>query len=203
MSTVPTLRGLLVWADEVPHAAAWNMAADAALLGQVDAPVLRVYRWAAPAVSVGFFTPLAPVIKVFPDREVVRRPTGGGVVLHGEDLTYSLVLPEWHPLRSARAGECYLAVHRALAAWLGGEVAACAGGGSASSACFAAPVTGDVLLGGRKIAGAAQRRTRFGLLHQGSIVAPGIRPGMYEELADALSEEWTRWSPGESFLVCV
>ncbi|MGA3171513.1 MAG: hypothetical protein ABSE62_10915 [Chthoniobacteraceae bacterium] len=145
------------------------MAIDEALLAAIDRPVLRVYRWARPAVSFGYFERWEPVRAAHPDREPVRRWTGGGVVLHGEDLTYSVLVP--------RAGgvpaDSYASVHGALCAALSDAgIPACAASSSApriSQSCFENPVLHDVMASGKKVAGAAQRRTRLGLLHQGSI----------------------------------
>ena len=58
-----------------------------------------------------------------------------------------------------------------------------------SDACFANPVRDDVMLLGRKIAGAAQRRTRGGFLHQGSIQLPGLDESFRERFAAALAPE--------------
>ena len=41
--------------DPEPHDAALNMAIDEALLQTASLPLLRVYRWSRPAVSVGYF----------------------------------------------------------------------------------------------------------------------------------------------------
>ncbi len=70
-----------------------NMAVDEALLREVRAPVLRLYEWSVPAVSLGYFQPAA----LAGDRPFVRRYTGGGLVDHAHDLTYTLVLPRAHP----------------------------------------------------------------------------------------------------------
>jgi lipoate-protein ligase A len=61
--------------------------------------------------------------------------------------------------------------------------------------CFANPVRADVMIDGRKIAGAAQRRTRGGLLHQGSIQHVDLGNGLAERFASKLSERC-----GEKFL---
>ncbi len=159
--------------DLPPHPAAMNMAIDEALLGILRRPVLRAYRWARPAVSFGYFQEWAPVLAAWPGRDAVRRWTGGGVVPHGEDWTYSLLLPRGSAGRGANAAETYAAVHGALCGALrdaGIDAAPAASAGpKVSQACFENPVRHDVLAAGRKIAGAAQRRTRAGLLHQGSI----------------------------------
>ena len=63
----------------------------------IERPLLRVYRWERPAVSFGYFERWEPVREKYPEREAVRRWTGGGVVLHGEDFTYSMLIPRASP----------------------------------------------------------------------------------------------------------
>ena len=165
--------------DEIPRSAPLNMALDEVLLGETSEPLLRIYRWRCPAVSFGYFGKLAPVVAAWPGREIVRRMTGGGIVPHGTDLTYSLIVPEGHSFAAHSPREVYRAVHEAIGVWLGaaGETAALAmapaGGGT--GVCFESPAEFDLLARGRKIAGAALRRTRHGLLLQGSIQElPGL-----------------------------
>lgn len=168
----PWLSELFFFDDLVPHGAPLNMAIDEALLGGIPGPVLRVYRWERPAVSFGYFERWAPIRLAHPDREPVRRWTGGGIVLHGEDLTYSLLIPSAAGLGRPPV-DTYALIHGALCAALAdaGIPAATASVSveKISEACFENPVRHDVLVGGKKVAGAAQRRTRAGLIHQGSI----------------------------------
>ena len=140
----------------------------------LDAPVLRLYRWPPDTASFGYsarWDMVRPTLA--PDlSEIVRRWTGGGVVPHGDDLTYTLFLPpsagHW-----GRSLEVYLQVHSALAAALGeaGAEAYLAGEGIGppGSPCFVRPARHDVMVGPRKVAGAGQRRTVQGILHQGSL----------------------------------
>ena len=171
--------------DLTPHDAAFNMALDEALLEEVgETAILRVYGWARPAVSLGCFERFAPVKEAYPDREWVRRWTGGGVVEHGDDLTYSLIAARESPLGAMRPMEAYREIHRAIGG-AGAELAG-ADGPKVSQACFENPVRHDLLAAGRKAAGAAQRRTRRGFLHQGS-VRVDLLPLTAESLAAALS----------------
>ena len=176
--------------DPEPHAAALNMAIDEVLLRTARGPLLRVYRWARPAVSFGYFVKHAEVVSAWPARELVRRWTGGGVVPHGEDVTYTLVVPVACPFFKVRPAESYRAIHEILAALLardGAPVAlAPAPGAKVSDACFENAARHDVLAGSRKIAGAAQRRTRDGLLHQGSVQVASRT--FAERLAAALAD---------------
>jgi lipoyl(octanoyl) transferase len=148
--------------------AATNMATDEVLLrtaAQRNRPLLRVYSWLKPAISIGYF-------QKFPqsDREVVRRPTGGGLVYHGEDTTFTVVAPPGHPLHRMRTADAYCAIHEAVARVTGAELQQ-TGKAQGQYECFQKPVAGDVMVEGRKLAGGAQRRNRGGMLHQGSIAA--------------------------------
>lgn len=182
----------LLDARSAPGEAAWNMAADEALLATVTTPVLRIYRWVRPAFSFGYFLPVADAQAAAGEREIVRRWTGGGMVPHGDDFTWSLIVPAGEPAARMRPAASYAAIHSALAQALLGagirieqvpaDAAAPAGG-----LCFTAPAPGDLLIGGRKIAGAGQRRTRLGLLHQGSVCGPPLPDDFPQRLADSLA----------------
>lgn len=149
-----------------------NMAIDEALLRHVREPVLRLYEWSVPAVSLGYFQAAG----LAGERPFVRRYTGGGLVDHAHDVTYTLVLPRAHPWMEMSAPESYCHIHRGVQAAL----AACgimseltpAAHEVESHACFAKPVKFDIVAPSGKLSGAAQRRTREGLLHQGSILLP-------------------------------
>jgi lipoate-protein ligase A len=164
---------LVVYEDRAPAGAALNMAIDEALLDHSTSPTIRFYGWLRPAVSFGYFADFAQVERATPAQELVRRWTGGGSVPHGEDLTYSIMIPASEPTASLGPPALYTEVHEAVRAALvpEGWEAMFAPGATPkiSGACFANPVRNDLLIDGRKIAGAAQRRTRRGILHQGSI----------------------------------
>lgn len=185
---------LAVTVDPVPRDAAFNMAADEVLLaGAGSAPLLRLYRWEQPAISFGYFFRFAAARAAFPDREMVRRWTGGGLVEHSDDFTYSLLVPAEEPLARLAARDAYGEIHLAIAQALrragletGPLELSHAPAGPAGGACFANPAPRDLLAGNRKIAGAAQRRTRGGLLHQGSVLLPSAPPGWREKLGEAL-----------------
>ena len=183
---------LAVFHDDTPHSAAMNMAIDEALLQSATRPALRFYRWRTPALSFGYFGRFADVAGEGNERDLVRRWTGGGIVLHGEDLTYSLVLPGAQRLASRAV---YSHVHRAIQTALPRAMnvaLATQASLKVSEACFANPVEADVLFEGRKIAGAAQRRTRAGLLHQGSIQHADLPRDFAEDFAAALCPDFRR-----------
>ena len=156
--------------DREPHPAALNMALDEVLLGGAKEVLLRYYRWARPAVSFGYFGDAEEVQRNWTGRDLVRRWTGGGTVPHGDDFTYSLIVPRGADVGAMSAADSYRRVHEAVArACSGAAVLTQQAGPRVSSACFENPAVSDVLINGRKAAGAAQRRTAWGLLHQGSV----------------------------------
>lgn len=174
--------------------AATNMATDFLLLQHYPAPAharFRHYGWTRPAVTFGYSQPVAWVrAQLGADGaalELCRRPSGGGVVDHRDDWTYALVIPPRHPLSDARAITSYEAVHRTLAGCLQalGCAAtvkeACAPEAETTAAgpagvCFQRAECFDVVHAttGAKLAGAAQKRAKRGLLFQGSIARAAV-----------------------------
>ena len=162
-------------------AAAFNMALDAALLENVSRlgqPVLRFYGWTQPAATFGYFQKFSEVERATRLRPLIRRPTGGGIVPHDADWTYSFAVPpnhEWHLLK---AEESYRRIHDWLRLAFAElkietELAACCQQ-SLPGQCFAGHEKFDLLWRGKKIAGAAQRRNKSGLLIQGSMHPPAV-----------------------------
>ena len=187
---------LLVHDDRGAASAALNMAIDEALLEQATLPILRFYSWERPSLSFGYFGKFAEIAVEEEKRDLVRRWTGGGSVLHGEDLTYALVTPATDRVSTLGPAAIYAQLHGAIrdALRLEGREAELANAAAPkiSGACFANPVRDDVLLSGRKIAGAAQRRTRGGFLHQGSIQISDMSDTFRARFAEALSEKIER-----------
>src|SRR5690606_34991168 len=104
--------------------AAENMATDFMLLQRypVAAVRLRHYDWHRPAFTFGYSQKIAFVRTQMPADEPIelcRRPTGGGVVDHHDDWTYSLVIPRGHPLEELPATQSYRLIHESLAVALG------------------------------------------------------------------------------------
>jgi lipoyl(octanoyl) transferase len=183
---------LIIYHDHAGHSAAMNMAIDEALLEYAIDPVIRFYAWRSPALSFGYFRRFADVASYAGERDLIRRWTGGGIVFHGTDLTYSIVIPVRDAVFAESSMSIYEKIHRALcdvlveaghAALLGTET----GVNNPGYNCFANPVRADVIVDGGKIAGAAQRRTRRGLLQQGSIQGVDISKGLAQRFAQTLS----------------
>jgi lipoate-protein ligase A len=172
-----------------------NMAIDAALL--VSMPVglaaFRHYGWLGPAVTFGYAQHYNKVVSrlasdhvpVEPAQDsatLIRRMTGGGIVDHRNDWTYALILHSSIPAASSPATDLYAQIHDAISQSLAkigidSRLAPCPRhceelpiASDIPSHCFATPAANDVLHpGGKKIAGAAMKRSRHGLLIQGSI----------------------------------
>lgn len=167
--------------------AAENMATDFLLLQrypEAGEPRFRHYGWRSPSFTFGYAQKVAAVRAQLPPGEsfdLCRRPTGGGVVDHREDWTYALVIPRGHPLEELRATNSYRAVHEALAGALRAQgvpavtkTAAPDPEDEPAGVCFQRAEIYDVVheSSGAKIAGAAQKRNKHGLLFQGSIWRP-------------------------------
>ncbi|MFP6874397.1 MAG: hypothetical protein VCA55_12925 [Verrucomicrobiales bacterium] len=171
-----------------------NMALDEILLRECSLPWLRCYGWSRQTLSIGYFTPVNSV--EFGNVPWIRRWTGGGAVHHGgtRDATYAFGIPRGDPASSVRSSSAYKYIHQSVQRALLGIGIACrlADGYKytvAGTACFENPVISDVITchGGLKIAGGAQRRSRYGLLHQGSIQDVLIPADFGFMLANSLS----------------
>jgi lipoyl(octanoyl) transferase len=188
------LEALHVYRDREPQSAALNMAVDEALLEDTATPILRFYRWRLPSLSFGYFGLYAEVADQSEEREIVRRWTGGGIVPHGDDVTYSVIIPSSHPLFVKSSSEIYAALHDAIRGALDANgvraTLANTAAPKVSEDCFANAVRADVMSNGQKIAGAAHRRSRAGLLHQGSIQQPDLPERFRSDLAQALCERY-------------
>src|SRR4051812_20567907 len=161
------------------RAAAENMAVDDVLhemAPSMERPILRFYGWDVPAATFGYSQRFQDVAQMTSLRPLVRRPTGGGLVPHDRDWTYSLIFPPIAPWYSLKAVENYRRVHLWVqAAFERLQLSTALASQSHKEApgqCFAGAEQFDVLWRDRKIAGAAQRRNRNGLLIQGSIQPP-------------------------------
>jgi lipoate-protein ligase A len=166
-----------------PGAAPFNMALDEALLEampRLQQPGLRFYGWTERAATFGYFQHYAEVERATLLRPLIRRPTGGGIVPHDADWTYSLAFPPGHEWHSVKAEESYRRIHdwlRLAFAELNieTELAPCCKK-TLPGQCFVGHEKSDLLWHGKKIAGAAQRRNKLGLLIQGSVQPPPGSP---------------------------
>ncbi|MEO6002818.1 MAG: lipoate--protein ligase family protein [Opitutus sp.] len=192
--------------------AAENMAVDFLLLQHYPRPQqprFRHYGWRNAAFTFGYSQKIEFVRAALPAGEVFdvcRRPTGGGIVDHRDDWTFSLVIPRGHPLEDVRATQSYREIHECLASALrlqgvpaetkNTAVAAVSLDEAAPSTlaevplramlpgvCFERAELYDVVhaTSGAKIAGAAQKRNKRGLLFQGSLWRPALGQTIDEE----------------------
>ncbi len=191
-----------------PGPAAFNMALDEALLeaaSRLGAPVLRFYSWTESAASFGYFQKFAEIERATWLRPLMRRPTGGGLVPHDADWTYSVVFPSSHEWHALTAIESYRKLHEWIrdsfrALGIECELAdGCRKVGPGQ--CFVGWEKFDLLWHARKIAGAAQRRNKLGLLIQGSIQPPPGAPAKVDwqkSLCDVAHTQWrVNWEPFE------
>jgi lipoate-protein ligase A len=200
--------------------AAFNMALDEALLesmSRLGRPVLRFYGWTEPAATFGYFQKYADVERTTHLRPLIRRSTGGGIVPHDADWTYSLAFPPGHEWHSLKAEESYRRVHE----WIQSAFAklnmetelaprsqkSAIRNPQSAIGCFVGHEKFDVLWHGGKIAGAAQRRNQLGLLIQGSVQSRSIgisiaRPDWQKAMGDVgrveFGVEWSDFAPDET-----
>ena len=188
------------------RSAAENMAWDEVLLGaapELGQPLLRFYSWSEPAASFGYFQKISEVSQLTSLRPLIRRPTGGGLVPHEADWTYSLVFPPTHRWYQLKAVDSYERIH----AWIQAAFArdgittelALSTRKELPGLCFIGAEQHDLLWHNRKIAGAAQRRSRTGLLIQGSIQSPPpalAKADWQKAFCDVAHHHWgVEWIP--------
>ena len=183
-----TFAQILLWDDPCLRTPAEQMACDEAMCGVAEAPVLRTYRWAEPAVTFGYSQRLQNVQNIANSRPLMRRWTGGGTVFHGEELTLGLAIPASGDFTCLSSTQIYHAIHEALlpairqilpeAKLVSLEDCRC------GPVCFESPVAYDIVAGSRKILGGALRRSRRGVLYQGSLHAAVAPIWLAEALAD-------------------
>ena len=179
-----------------PQKAAWNMAVDEALLDLAagdGVASLRFYQWSEPTVSLGYFQSYAEIAN-HPRLEsatYVRRMSGGGALLHDQEITYSIAIPKSHSM-AHKPDELYRVVHRELIAalaavglttWTYGEVSNQRAedvdsrhGDGEPFLCFERRSPFDIVARRDscgplcKLVGSAQRRRRGAILQHGSVL---------------------------------
>ncbi|MBI4803255.1 MAG: lipoate--protein ligase family protein [Elusimicrobia bacterium] len=195
--------GLII--ETPPFDACEQMAADELLCDTLPSPyTLRFYDWREPAVTFGYSQRIASVKASTGEkpgvRALVRRPTGGGIVFHESDLTFSFIFHQ--PGAYFEPAKTYDRLHRAIA----GAYAASGLGFELLNAptadyrtdnpaldCFAKPVNLDILYNGKKALGGALRKFGEHMLYQASLQAPDSRTnaGFHRSLVTkALGEEF-------------
>ncbi len=168
--------------DLSPHAGAFNMAVDEFLFrrNQKDLrTTVRFYRWERPTVSLGYSQRVEDVLDLASCRQrridIVRRITGGKLVLHWREITYSIVSSDTLVF-SATLAESYRRISAGLILGLKkmGVRARLAGPPPSSYSrgnmpCFAYPARDEIEINGRKVVGSAQKRVGERFLQHGSL----------------------------------
>ena len=164
-----------------------NMRIDAELLSKTaeeETPFLHFYDWKQPSATFGLLT--KPECYLNLERAercgltLAKRPTGGGIVFHLWDLAFSIAVPAKCSLYSQNTLSNYALVNqgvlKVVETFMGGEIEVsmipedlAPLDGYCKRFCMAQPTKYDVVWKGCKIAGAAQRQTKYGFLHQGTI----------------------------------
>ncbi|MBU1667355.1 lipoate--protein ligase family protein [bacterium] len=166
--------------DGVVNSASWNMAVDEALLYSFkdhDIPILRIYGWEN-ALSFGRFSKPDKIIDInrikYNNISYVRRITGGGVLVHGNDISYTIIMPrKLLEGRSIKENYYYLsgflikfyeklALKAEFASTLNFNI-------SSSDICLAANEPYDIMINANKMGGNAQRYIKHTLLQHGTI----------------------------------
>ena len=194
MSSLHRLPHLNFWHDTTPRPGPLNMALDEAMLLSAREPWMRVYQWSEPTISIGFSQEMDRVQAEHRGWPLVRRWTGGGVVVHDGDWTYTLAAPQGSALCEMRATDSYRLVHEAMIAALAEcGVTDCELQAENTSdgmgVCFVEPAKFDVVRRGQKVAGAAQRRAKAGFLHQGTVQPLKVPIGFGVSFARQLAQE--------------
>ncbi len=143
---------------------ALNMAIDSALAQcYTDTPVLRLYQWSKPAITIGYFQDIEKEVNITLCREkgieVIRRVTGGGAVFHHEEITYSLVHPLQGIFVNCSIVESYKFIAQALITALQ----------TIGVNATYKPIN-DIVVSGKKISGSAQTRKHNILLQHGTLL---------------------------------
>jgi lipoate-protein ligase A len=155
------------------------MSIDSELLSHLkNDPILHLYRFEGRCATYGYFVKLEDLVDLERAKQeeirFARRPTGGGVVFHIWDLAFSFLLPASHPKFSKIPLENYQFVNSIVLEALNLDSAQLTPDAFEEPAhchrfCMARPTEYDVIYRGKKLAGAAQRKTKKGYLHQGTV----------------------------------
>jgi lipoate-protein ligase A len=189
-----------------------QMALDAGLMDrarETGESVLRVYAWNRPTLSFGRHESVrgrfSPATLGAAGVSAVRRPTGGRVLMHDREVTYSVTAPavDGEPLAASYRNINSLLL-RALSA-LGVQASESPAGppirpgDPAGLSCFAAPAGGELVVGDRKLVGSAQLRERGAMLQHGSILVDDDQP----RIATLASGPVTPPLPAASLRACL
>lgn len=180
--------------DTGKRSAAENMALDTALLEDLKEEkqaILHLYDWTQDAATYGHFIDPSKFLNLKGvehfSLDLAKRPTGGGIIFHNCDLAFSVIVPSTHPAFSLNPLDNYAFINNRVitaikqmielpADLLPDEPIAL--DEHCKNFCMAKPTKYDVMIQGKKVGGAAQRKSKYGYLHQGSI-SIGLLPEEY------------------------
>lgn len=171
------------------NSAVKNMQIDQELIDLLDPqgqPILHLYEWEGDCATYGYF--LDPFVFLNAEKvqqrglNLAKRPTGGGIIFHICDFAFSALIPSSHPHYSINTLDNYALINRLVIEAFKQTIhyqdvltiellkeEPLPLDAHANKFCMAKPTKYDVIINGLKIGGAAQRRTKNGFLHQGSI----------------------------------
>lgn len=209
--------------DTGKRSAAENMALDTAFLSDLQEEkegILHFYDWEGDAATYGHFIDPANFLNMEGVSrhllDLAKRPTGGGIIFHNCDFAFSVLVPSTHPNFSLNPLDNYAFINNRVIQAIAGMIHLPAEllpeepkplDPSCKHFCMAKPTRYDVMIQGKKVGGAAQRKTRFGYLHQGSIsigflpeaflrevLAPQthVFEGMRANSFSLLGDDWTK-----------
>lgn len=175
--------------------------------GNSDSSFLCVYSWARPCVSLGYSQKQEEYLDA--DKcellglDVVKRPTGGGIVFHNlQEVTYSLVTSKDNPIFPKGLIKTYMEISKAIVCalkLLGVDAEIQTSNNKQQNnqenkekgkpqLCFSYPAEYEIVVGGKKIVGSAQKRGKRAFLQQGSIFVRQPNPKWYQVLKKPYQE---------------
>ena len=160
-----------------------NMKMDIAILDNsietLSVPVLRIYQWNPPAVSLGRYQDTSGIDLDYCNKnkiDIVKRPTGGRAVFHQGDITYCFVVNQELIEEGHSVNKSYYEISSALITGLkklgldGLDISSSGRAYTKYNACMAVTTGADVIYNGKKVAGSAQLRKNNYILQHGSVL---------------------------------
>lgn len=156
--------------------------------------ILRIYGWEKPCISLGYTQDPEKELNLSNCKkhgiEIVKRPTGGGIVFHNEhEVTYSFICGNDEPKLPEGLIESYkfisnIVIKALMTYGVNAELSDTRHNEQAmppdrqARLCFSFPASYEITLEGSKIVGSAQKRGKKALLQQGSIFVrnTGLKP---------------------------
>ncbi len=190
---------------------AWRLVISPALSGAANmeldreafakaAPALRFYSWQPRCISVGYGQVPEEELDLVRAKQlgydVVKRPTGGGIVFHSEaEITYSLVTSVDDPLLPKGLIASYKVISEAIVTGLKklgvpAEIKQVRDARPATrdTLCFSYPTEFEIVAQGRKLVGSAQKRGKHAMLQQGSVFVRQPEPAVFSLLKKPFRE---------------